>query len=357
MTGAGGIERFAGTGAESTGARRRLAQPRRRVVVSGAMTRHRPTAILAAVACAASALALAGAASPAHAADATVAADPAAEQVTALDGTIVWVTAAPGGGQRLLQQRDGVTGPVPGAPVAGFYRSIDLGHDTAGRLVLTYRRCETLSRCVSRRDDLAGHRASIRGLGVRGCSPTTAPALWRTRAAYGMACRRGNRADDRRSGVYVKTGSRAPRRMPRPADAARFGVSEVDSVDLRGTRVAAILSDIFSYAAVQDVDGRHISAFLAGASEGDSDEHARGLALGTGGALWSLTTAEHAGDPLQTVLNWLRGTCREFEVLSAPPGAEAFPAIDLAVDGTTAYLVVPGTGIVRHDLAPQHPCP
>ena len=286
----------------------------------------------------------------------TLVPDPDAEQVTALDGTLVWVTGAPGGGERLMRYRDGVTAAVEGAPVARFYRSIDLGRDRRGRLVLTYQRCASPSRCVIRRDDLAGRRGRVRGLGVRGCTTTTAPALWRTRAAYGLACRRGRVAEPRRSGLYVKTGSGAPRRMPRPSDAARFSVSDVTAADLRGTRAAAVLSDIYSYAYAIDVDRRGLVSVLAGASEGDSDQHALGLALGTGGALWSLTTAEHAGDPLQTVVNHLDGRCRDYEVLTAAPEAEVYPAIDLAVDGRAVYVVVPGTGIATFEFMPARSC-
>jgi hypothetical protein len=286
---------------------------------------------------------------------ATVVHDPGAEQLTALDGTLVWVTDAPGG-QRLMQRSEGATAPVRGAPTARFYRSIDLGRDRRGRLVLTYQRCASPARCVIRRDDLAGHRARVPGLGIPGCTVTTAPALWRTRAAYGLACRRGRVDDPRRSGLYVKTGSAAPRRMPRPADAARFGVSELIAADLRGTRAAGVLADIYAYAFAIDVDRTGLTSVLAAASEGDSDQQVRGLALARRGALWSLTTSEHAGDPLQTVVNHLDGRCPEYEVLTAAPEAEAYPAIDLAVDGRALYVVVPGTGIVAYAFTPVRPC-
>jgi hypothetical protein len=289
-------------------------------------------------------------------AQAPVVVDPEARQVTALGGTIVWVTGRPGAEQRLMQQSASGTRLLPGAPPARFYRTIDLGRDADNELVLTYTRCETPSRCVIRRDDLRGNRASIRGLALPGCELTTAPALWRTRAAYGLECRRGRTLDPLRSGLYVKTGSGAPRRMPRPRDAARFGVSLVTSVDLRGTRTAAVLSDIFSYAFALNVDRTGLGSYLAGASEGDSDEHANGLALGSGGALWSLTTSQHSDDPLQAVVTRLRGTCRESEILASAPGTEQFPAIDLAVDGTALFVVVPGTGIVRRAFAPARPC-
>jgi hypothetical protein len=296
------------------------------------------------------------AATPAAAADTTVVPDPAARQVTALDGTVVWVADTTDGRQRLMQHTAATTQLVKGAPAARFYRTVDLGRDRRNRLTLTYLRCDTPSRCVARQDDLTGTRASIRGLTPSGCSLGTAPALWRERAAYGLVCRTGARVDTRRSGLYVKTGSGAPRRLGRPADAARFGVWEVTSADVRGTRVGAVISDIYSYAFSANADGTDTRGFLAAASEGDSDAHANGLAVGPGGALWELTDAEHAGDPLQAVINRMSGSCREFEVLTSAPSEQAFRAIDLAVDGATLYLVVPGTGIVTHGFTPSHPC-
>jgi hypothetical protein len=313
-----------------------------------------------ALALAASLTLTAAAAGPAAAADTTVVPDAGARQVTALDGTIVWVTDAPGGGRQLMQRDgDGTIRPVKGAPVALLYRSVDLGRDQRNRLTLTYMRCDTVSRCVARQDDLDGTRTGFRGLTTSGCalSQATAPALWRGTAAYGLVCRRGGRIDTQRSGLYVKIGSRAPKRLPRPADAARFGVWEVTSVDVRGTRVGAVLSDIFSYAVSQTTGAQDRQSFLAAASEGDSDAHAEGLAVGPGGVLWELTDQEHAGDPLESVINRLSGHCRQFEVLQSPADEQRFRATDLAVDGATLHLVVPGTGIVTHDFAPSHPCP
>jgi len=315
------------------------------------MTRRLPFA----VAVCALALAAPGA-TAALAADAPLVADPAARELTALHGTLVWVTETASGRQRLMQRRGGVIAGVPGAPSARYYRSLDLGRDRRGRVVLTYLRCDTPSRCVVRRDDLAGHRTGVRNLTRRGCRLTTAPALWRDRAAYGLECRTGRRFDGRRSGVYVKDGTTAPRRIPRPAEAARFGVSLVGSVDLRRDRVAAVLSDVYSYAYSARLDGRDIRSLRAASSEGDSDEHAVGLALGPGGALWSLTTAQHAGDPFQTVINRLRDGCRDFDVLTGAPGEERYPAVDLAVDGGSLLLAVPGRGVVAHAFAPDRPC-
>src|SRR3954465_11114037 len=143
---------------------------------------------------------------------------PAAADTTiaALDGTVVWVSGEPGS-QMLMQRADGVTAPVAGAPAAQGYRSVDLGHDAHGGLVLTYRRCSTFSRCVARRDDLHGHRASFRGLVSRGCVLSSGVAGGGNGVAYGLECR-----DARRTGLYV-----SGRHLPRPRDAVRFGVRQI----------------------------------------------------------------------------------------------------------------------------------
>lgn len=299
---------------------------------------------------------LAATAPQAAAADTTVAPDPDAQEITALQGTIVWVTDVPGGRQALMQHTADGTRPVSGAPTAAFYRSIDLGRDSRGRLVLTYLRCATPSRCVPKRDDLAGHRATIKGLGLRGCTLSTAPALWRTRAAYGLECRRGRTYDARRSGLYVKKRGSGPRRLPRPRDATRYGATSVTSVDLRGTRATAIVADIYAYAYSVSVNGKRIRSALVATSEGDSDARARGLALGSAGDQWSLTASEHAGDPPQSVIHRVTAGCQQYEVMTSPPQDQRFPAIDLAVDGRALYLVVPDTGIVTHDFAPANAC-
>src|SRR3954449_8695782 len=155
---------------------------------------------------------LAAASTPraAHAATPVVA-DPAAQDVTALDGTVVWVSGA-AGAQTLMQRDASGPRPVPGAPIARAYRSIDLGHDRAGGLVLTYVRCPASGACAVRRDDLRGHRTSVRGLTLTRCSLSTAPAVWRTNVAYGLLCRKrdGRTFDAGRSGLYVKADGRSP---------------------------------------------------------------------------------------------------------------------------------------------------
>jgi hypothetical protein len=300
----------------------------------------------------------AGVAPQAARADSTVAPDPVAQSVAALDGTVVWVSGS-FGSQVLMRRTAAGVSRVPGAPPARAYRSIDLGLDGRGGLVLTYLRCETASRCVARRDDLEGARRSVPGLALPRCSLSTAPALWRTRAAYGLECRRGRIFDARRSGLYVKTGNGAPRRLPLPADAVRFGANLVKAVDLRGTRVGAVAAEIYEYAFSETVTGRERRSFLAAASEGDSDAHSRGVSLGAGGTLWTLVDSQHVGDPNQAIIFRLAGSCLEHEALANPAGPDqesGFRATGIAVDGGTLYLVVPGAGIVTHAFAPQRPC-
>jgi len=303
------------------------------------------------------ALAVLAAPAVAHA-DTTVAPDPAAQDVDALDGAVVWVTGR-FGSQRLMQKTDAGVAGVPGAPVAAAYRSIDLGRDARGGIVLTYLRCRTASSCVARQDDLRGGRRSLRGLTLPGCSLSTAPALWRTRAAYGLACRRSRTFDAKRTGLYLKTAGRAPRRLPLPAEAVRAGADELTAVDLRGTRVGAVAADIYEYAFSQTVTGGDRRSFLAAASEGDSDAHARGVSLGTGGALWTLVDAEHVGDPNQAVIFRQAGSCLQYETLENAAGPDqetGFRATALAVDADELYLVVPGTGIVTHAFTPLRAC-
>jgi hypothetical protein len=264
----------------------------------------------------------------ASAADTTVAADPLADQVTALAGKVVWVSGK--AGHQVLEG-------VPSPPEAKAYRSLDLGRNAKGKLVLTYLRCRTFAHCTAFRDDLTGHRKAFKGLAPRGCALSTAPAVWGKRLAYGLGCPKA-----KLSGLYVDG-----RRLPLPKDARKYGADGITSVDLRGNRVAAVAADIYEYAFSQTVAGKQRHSYFVAASEGESDEHTRGLALGSGGALWALVNAEHTGDPSQTVIFRGTGSCLQHETLTEPTSA-----IDLAVDGSTLYLVVPGTGVVAHDFAP-----
>jgi hypothetical protein len=306
------------------------------------------------------AIAAACAAPAAHAA--TIAPDPTASDVTALDGTVVWVSGAPGA-QTLIERDAAGIRPVQGAPVARAYRSIDLGHDRAGGLVLTYVRCPAVGACAVRRDDLRGHRASVPGLTLARCSLSTAPALWRTNAAYGLLCRRrdGRTFDAARSGLYVKADGRAPRRLRLPRDAVRTGATSVTHVDLRGTRVAAVAADVYAYGFMETTAGRDVWSFRAATSEGDGDERAVAMALGTTATLWTLTESSHAGDPNAARISRLQGTCRTWETIAnaaGPAEADGYPFTALAADDTTLYLVVPGTGVVTHEFMPVRPnCP
>jgi hypothetical protein len=294
----------------------------------------------------------------ATAADSLVAADPAAQQITALDGTIVWVSGA-FGHQRLIQRApDGTIAPVRNAPESRSYRSIDLGHDRDGKLRLTYLRCDTTSSCKSLWDDLDGRRATFRNLTPPKCTISTAVSQWRARLAYGLDCT-GSAANRKLTGLYTKNGSRHAVRLPRPKDAVRFGVRSIESVDLRGTRVAAVAADIFEYSFSETVAGADMRSFLAAASEGDSDESARGLAIQSAATHWTLTDATHSGDPNVTLIFRQTGDCLQREQLASAPDADGFEAIDLAADGATLYLVVPGSGIVTHAFTadPTLTCP
>jgi hypothetical protein len=259
-------------------------------------------------------------------------------------------------------QHDGAgTRPVTGAPTARFYRSVDLGHDRAGKLVLSYMRCPATGACVARRDDLRGHRASFAGVTPARCSLSTAPAVWRTNAAYGLLCRKrdGRTFDAARSGLYVKADGRSPRRLPLPRAAVQAGATSVTHADLRGTRVAAVAADIYAYAFTETTSGADLHAFRAATSEGDGDERVGSMALGTTATLWTLTASSHAGDPNAARIMRLQGACDTWQTLVNPAGpaeADGYPATALAADGATLYLVVPGTGIVTHEFAPQVGC-
>lgn len=299
--------------------------------------------------------ALALPAQAALAADTIVAPDPVAEQVTALGGTVVWVSGE-FGAQKLMQRTEaGGVAPVKGAPTAQSYRSVDLGLDSAGKLVLTYQRCATLKSCKTLSDDLAGKRRSIALRAVTRCAPSTAPAVWRTRMVAGMECRTASgKADNKRSGLYVQTGTGTPKRLPFPSEAVKYNATSITSVDLRGTRAAAITADVYEYAYSVDTTGKNLRAFLAAASEGDSSSHARGLALGTTGTMWTLMTAESVGFPNEAAIyRQTAGALHSERLRNASENEPGFKAIDVAADSAALYLVVPGTGIVRHTFAPE----
>jgi hypothetical protein len=300
------------------------------------------------------------AASPA-AADSVIVAGAEAQRMTALDRTVVW-TSGRFPSQTLMQRTpDGSVSPVKGAPVA-VYRSLDLGHDGSGDLVLTYIRCAGTRNCKAISDDLDGRRTSFKRLAPPRCELTSAPARWRERVAYGLSCDKvsdKSQIHDRaRSGLFVRKGLGPARRLRLPKDAVRFGVDQVSWVDLRGTIVGAAATDIYSYAFAQTVNGANLRSTFAAASEGESDEHVAGLSLGAGGLLWTLVDAVHTGDPTEARISRLTsGTCADTERLVSAPGEfERYRAEAMAVDGSTVYLSVPGAGISVHSFTPTFNC-
>jgi hypothetical protein len=285
------------------------------------------------------------------AADTLVVPDSAAKQVSALDGTLVWVSGE-FGSQKLMQRTpDGIVSSVKGAPESRSYPLIDLGHDSDGDLLLTYKRCDSAKSCKVLWNDLDGRRATFRNLTLRGCTLSTAPSQWRTNVAYGLLCTRNATVDNARSGLYVKAKGKAPRRLALPKDAIKSGARLIEDVDLRASRVAALAADIYEYAFSQSLTGRAMWTLFAAASEGDSSADARGVALGTGGAQWTLTNAEHLDDPKQSIILRLVGTCLRRQNIQTPPSGD-YAATDLAVDANTLYLIVPGAGIVTQNFTP-----
>ena len=304
--------------------------------------------------------ALAAAPAAAQAANTVVVPGVEANRLTALDGTLVWSTGKFPNYTLMQRTPDGTVAQVAGAPV-GNYRSIDLGHNGNGDLVLTYLRCEGNKNCKAVSDDLQGKRTFYKKLVPRRCELTSAPSRWNSRVAYGLSCDklRGepNVHDRTRTGLFVRKGSAPAKRLNRPKDARKFGIDHVRYVDLRGTNVGAVVSDIYSYAFSQTVNGSNLrSTFIAG-SEGESDEQVVGAATGMGGLFWTLVDSSHTGDPNEARIARLsRSGCSEFERLINPPGpneADGFLAEGLTVDGTTLYLFVPGTGIVTHEFKPM----
>lgn len=247
---------------------------------------------------------------------------------------------------------DGTISAVEGTREARDYRGVDLGRDRDGKPQLTYLRCDAGVRCQTLWNDLDGRRATFRNLALPGCQVNTAPARWRTRVAYGLFCT-GSAANRKKSGLYVKNGSRRPVRLPRPQDAVKFAISDIADVDLRSTRVAAVAADVYEYAFSQTVGGRGMWSALVAASEGDSDATVRGIALGRANVHWTLTNSSHAGDPDEAIIFRQQGDCLQRERLVSAPNVEGFRATYLAVDESTLYLVVPGAGIVTHRFTPE----
>ena len=301
---------------------------------------------------------------PAAASAQTVAADPAARQVTALGGTIVWVSGR--SPARLMQRSpDGTVAPVTGTTELAAYRNPDLGRDAGNRLVLTYSRCTTLTRCTYVRDDLAGRTTRFKGLALKNCTVSSTPAVWGKRVAYGLGCFKrvdGKRVSDfARTGLYFKKGSGKPRLLKSPRLVKKNGSHSVTDVDLRGSRVAAFYSDIWEYVAVKTISGRNLKVTEAAVSEGESDQSAAGLTLGTGDTmLWWLRYGSHTGDPAYSLVERVGANgCQGRQGLDAAPGPEPYydyPYVDLTADGGVLYAVDPGVGIVVHEYKADFGC-
>jgi hypothetical protein len=298
----------------------------------------------------------------ANAADTVVVPGVAPEHMTALDGVIVWRSGTFPNNKLMQRGADGTVGPVKGAPTA-YYQSLDLGHDGNGKLVLTYIRCTGTKNCKGYSDDLAGHRNSYKKLVPAHCSLTTAPSRWLDRVAYGLECTKPSGKsrvhDAKRSGLFVRKGAGAAKHLPLPKDAKKFGIDIVHWADLRGTNVGAVVSDIYSYAFRQTVNGTHLRSDFVAASEGESDANVVGLSLAAGARLWTLVDSLHVGDPNEAAIDRINSTCADFELVKSPAGPneqDSYPYEAMAVDGDTVYLYVPGTGIVRHDYVPTAAC-
>ncbi|MGI8728912.1 MAG: hypothetical protein ACR2LK_02790 [Solirubrobacteraceae bacterium] len=316
--------------------------------------------------------AIAAAPAAASAADTVVAPGAEPTHMTALRGNVVWIAGDYPRQTLMRRDADGRVAPVRGAPTRA-YRSIDLGIDSSGRLVLTYLRCVRARNCKAFSDDLAGHRTSFRRLVPRRCELIATPSRWRNRIAYGLRCDRlrgrPNVHDSRRSGLFVRKGARPAKRLRLPKAAVRFGNDDVRWVDLRGTNVGAVASDIFAFAFSQTVNGSRLRSTEVAGSEGETDERVAGMSLGSGRALWTLVNSSHGGDPNearidrfgadgcvagQTLTNVAESTSEEdrFNELT-----EGYVAEAMAVDGSTLYLYKPGVGIVVHEFDPSRTCP
>lgn len=287
--------------------------------------------------------------------------DDTAGPIQALDGVIVWASGNAYKHQTLIQYANGAVKPVAGARSDTGYSSIDLGRDSKNRLVLTYLRCDRgTSVCKPYRNDLKGHEVAVKTLATSHCHLSTAPAYWRSYVAYGQACTIGTtkRDDPKHSGLYVKHGTSAPRQMHRPKDAIKYRLDNVTRADLRGTQVAAVVSDIYEIAYTQTLSGKSLQGFLISASEGESDEHVRSMALGSGSAMWTLVDSTHTGDPNAAYLGRAVGDCFSTETFESPANdmTGGYVVTSAAVDGATVYLVKPGVGIETHGFSPTRVC-
>lgn len=315
--------------------------------------------------------ALAAAPASAGAADTVVVPDAAAHRMTAIDGLVVWMN---GNYYTTLMQRNngGTVSPVIGAPTA-HYLSLDLGRNVHGNAVLTYIRC-TGEDCKAYADDLNGHRTILKHLVPKRCELTAAPSIWRDRIAYGLDCSKlggmPGVPDKQRSGLFVRTGTGAAKRLPLPADAKEYAIARLRFIDLRGTNVGAAAQafngegdyypNYVEYA--QTVNGTHLRSrtFANGGDEGSPElVSIDGLSLGAGGRLWTLNGLVFGDGPYTAAIGRLDSSCTRSEALTNPalPGAVGSErAYSMTVDTNTIYLFVPGTGIVTHEFVPAPVC-
>lgn len=280
--------------------------------------------------------------------------------MTALDGKVVKITGAGPNHTLTLRQPDGTLGPVPGAP-SRPYRSVDLGHDASGNLVLTYIRCDDGVHCKAYVDDLAGNRRSFQSLTPTRCELSSAPSRWGSRTAYGLLCDKPtgppNVFDASRSGLFVRTGSGTPKRLRAPAGTTRW----VNRVDLRGTIVGAVAPSNESRAFTQTVDATQLRSMKITDNQGETDDwQTMGMALGSGARLWTLVveSQEEGDDVTQRISRLGPGSCEveAFPVAVDPITREpAIPFGALAVDANTLYVDT-SNGIATRAFTPAAAC-
>lgn len=281
--------------------------------------------------------------------------------LTALDGTVVQIAGTAPNYTLMQRNPNGTIAPVAGAPQA-LYRSVDLGHDAAGRLVLTYIRCSDNTNCKAYTDDLRGHRVSYKHLTPKRCTLTTAPARWDSRVAYGQTCTklRGRPGvwDAKRSGLYTRSGAGAAKRL-RVVGGSGY---VVDRVDLRGSTIAAVAPGNQSYAFSQTVDARHLRSTLITDNQGETDNYSiLGMALGAAADVWTLVVdSEDEGRDVTEYITRLGASSCQNEGLPVPVDPNTYeaavPAAAIAIDGNTLYLAT-NTGVTVHPFMPTGSCP
>jgi hypothetical protein len=190
-------------------------------------------------------LTLAIAASPARAADTTVATVSKATQVDAYGGRAVWSTYDPAAGvYRLTVYNHGRTRPLPVAPSRVPF-DIDLGPGPHGGTVAIYSRCRRLVLGTSALDghrgcDLYAYRFRIgRETKVVGTSADEyAPAVWGRRIAFTRVTDTGTQFPRRRM-LWRSLNGRGPahRLAGNPKD---IGGGLPEQLDMRGRQVAFV---------------------------------------------------------------------------------------------------------------------